>query len=252
MTATLEQNPHTTSNEYGTPWGQEMDSLESMLDGPQTETQEPLASAGSRIGNWLRKLAGSADSTAETFHDTKEAVASRLQAVGAAGINSLKKVGNVSKDVGLATVGAGIMVAEKAADSVQTYIDDQREAGQKAEQWAYQKTNEAIDFGRNNVARGREWIQAKREAAATRKAARRAKWAARLTAAKDFVTSTVDSALEAGATAAESVKNFTIETAERGRNTYHVARAVGAAALEGAKNAATETYTAHTDQNRVQ
>ena len=43
-----------------------------------------------------------------------------------------------------------------------------------------------------------------------------------------------------------------MNTVERTRETAHVARAIGAAAIEGAVNAAVATKQAHADQNKLQ
>ena len=112
------------------------------------------------------------------------------------------------------------------------------------------------------MSQAREWLQQKRDAALARKAARHAKWSARFNAvknattemigaAKDTVTGAAETAVDAGRNAMDRTKDAVTGTIERARETVHVARAVGDAAIKGAIRAGSNEYSAHTDQNKL-
>ena len=295
MTMTIEK-PSTdpnSNNEYGTEWV----NLESMLNVPQpnegeafqaettAEITSPQERAGSRIGNWLRRLAERIDTTIESAIDTKEAVRETLVSFGQAArrgaeaarsavvdtgaaivrgaeatrdtvVGAGVAVAHGAKEVGLTTVGLGVMGAESVASAVKNQYDKGEEAG-------YQATTAALEFGRDKMSQAREWLQQKRDAALARKAARHAKWSARFNAvknattemigaAKDTVTGAAETAVDAGRNAIDRTKDAVTGTIERARETVHVARAVGDAAIKGAIRAGSNEYSAHTDQNKLQ
>ena len=289
MTATIENTPtHSDNHEYGTDWA----SLESMLNDPRpnegealqeettAEITSPQERAGSRIGNWLRRLAERIDTTAESAIDTKEAVRETLVSFGQAarrgaeaarsavvdtgaaivrGAEATRDAGvavaHGAKEVGLTTVGLGVMGAESVAGAVKNQYNKGEEAG-------YQATTAALEFGRDKMSQAREWLQQKRDAALARKAARRAKWSARFNAvknattemigaAKDTVTGAAETAVDAGRNAIDRTKDAVTGTIEHARETVHVARAVGDAAIKGAIRAGSNEYSAHTDQNKL-
>ena len=276
MTMTIEK-PSTdpnSNNEYGTEWV----NLESMLNVPQpnegeafqaettAEITSPQERAGSRIGNWLRRLAERIDTTIESAIDTKEAVRETLVSFGQAArrgaeatrdtvVGAGVAVAHGAKEVGLTTVGLGVMGAESVASAVKNQYDKGEEAG-------YQATTAALEFGRDKMSQAREWLQQKRDAALARKAARHAKWSARFNAvknattemigaAKDTVTGAAETAVDAGRNAIDRTKDAVTGTIERARETVHVARAVGDAAIKGAIRAGSNEYSAHTDQNKL-
>ena len=276
MTMTIEK-PSTdpnSNNEYGTEWV----NLESMLNVPQpnegeafqeettAEITSPQERAGSRIGNWLRRLAERIDTTVESAIDTKEAVRETLVSFGQAArrgaeatrdtvVGAGVAVAHGAKEVGLTTVGLGVMGAESVASAVKNQYDKGEEAG-------YQATTAALEFGRDKMSQAREWLQQKRDAALARKAARHAKWSARFNAvknattemigaAKDTVTGAAETAVDAGRNAIDRTKDAVTGTIERARETVHVARAVGDAAIKGAIRAGSNEYSAHTDQNKL-
>lgn len=276
MTTTIENTPtHSDNHEYGTDWV----SLESMLNGPQpnegeafqapettTEITSPQERAGSRIGNWLRRLAERIDTTVENAIDTKEAVRETLVSFGQAArrgaeatrdtvVGAGVAVAHGAKEVGLTTVGLGVMGAESVASAVKNQYD-------KGEETGYQATTAALEFGRDKMSQAREWLQQKRDAALARKEARHAKWSARFNAvknattemigaAKDTVTGAAETAVDAGRNAIDRTKDAVTGTIERARETVHVARAVGDAAIKGAIRAGSNEYSAHTDQNKL-
>ena len=276
MTMTIEK-PSTdpnSNNEYGTEWV----NLESMLNVPQpnegeafqaettAEITSPQERAGSRIGNWLRRLAERIDTTIESAIDTKEAVRETLVSFGQAArrgaeatrdtvVGAGVAVAHGAKEVGLTTVGLGVMGAESVASAVKNQYDKGEEAG-------YQATTAALEFGRDKMSQAREWLQQKRDAALARKAARHAKWSARFNAvknattemigaSKDTVTGAAETAVDAGRNAIDRTKDAVTGTIERARETVHVARAVGDAAIKGAIRAGSNEYSAHTDQNKL-
>ena len=276
MTMTIEK-PSTdpnSNNEYGTEWV----NLESMLNVPQpnegeafqaettAEITSPQERAGSRIGNWLRRLAERIDTTIESAIDTKEAVRETLVSFGQAArrgaeatrdtvVGAGVAVAHGAKEVGLTTVGLGVMGAESVASAVKNQYDKGEEAG-------YQATTAALEFGRDKMSQAREWLQQKRDAALARKAARHTKWSARFNAvknattemigaAKDTVTGAAETAVDAGRNAIDRTKDAVTGTIERARETVHVARAVGDAAIKGAIRAGSNEYSAHTDQNKL-
>lgn len=276
MTMTIEK-PSTdpnSNNEYGTEWV----SLESMLNDPrpnegealQAETTAEITSpqerAGSRIGNWLRRLAEKADSTSEHIAEEKDLIRENLISFGQTAKGLAGEVRDTvisagaatiqgGKEVVLTTAGLGIMGAEAMANA----LADQYTKG---EEFGYAATTSALEFGRDKVSQTREWLQQKRDAALARKAARHAKWSARFNAVKnaaaeivdttkDTVIGAAETVVDAGRSALDRTKDTVTGAVERTRETVHVARAVGAAALEGAQRAGRDAYTTHTDQNRL-
>ena len=269
MTSTLETPRTTPSNEYGSEW----DDLQSMLEqndpapieAPEAQVP-PRERAESRIGGWLRRLAERADSTSERIVAEKDIVRDNLISFG----QSAKRIAErardgvadastamvgAAKEVGMTTVGLGIMGAEKAVGAAQNQYNQGEIAG-------YQAATAALEFGRDKASQAREWLQQKRDAALSRRAARRAKWSARRNAIKttgleavDFArtmaTQAAETVADTGRTAIDRTRSAVTNTVERTRETIHVARAVGAAAIEGARQASSEAYAAHSEQNKL-
>lgn len=279
MTSTIDKpSTYSDNNEYGTEWSQ-IAQLDAMLESPQAreadapqtidtheESTSPQERASSRIGNWLRRLAERVDSTSERIAEEKDIIRKNLISFGHAAQRIAEKTRNTvvdagtaalhgAKEVGLTTVGLGVMGAESAA----TAVTDQYTKG---EEFGYQATTAALEFGRDKASQAREWLQQKRDAALARKAARHAKWSARFNAvknattemigaAKDTVTGAAETAVDAGRNAIDRTKDAVTGTIERARETVHVARAVGDAAIKGAIRAGSNEYSAHTNQNKL-
>lgn len=279
MTSTIDKpSTYSDNNEYGTEWSQ-IAQLDAMLESPQAreadtpqtidtyeESTSPRERASSRIGNWLRRLAERVDSTSERIAEEKDIIRENLISFGHAAQRIAEKTRNTvvdagtaalhgAKEVGLTTVGLGVMGAESAA----TAITDQYTKG---EEFGYQATTAALEFGRDKVGQAREWLQQKRDAALARKTARRAKWLARFNAVKNATTEIVDTTkdtligaaetvVDAGRSTIDRTKDTVTSAVERTRETVHVARAVGAAAIEGARQASSAAYAAHSEQNKL-
>ena len=292
MTATIER-PTTQAQPDSNkePWSQ-LSELDALLDEPQdntgnqpAETLEstamPSERAGSRLGKWLRSLADRADSASNFITNEKNIVHENLVSLGQAAksvaettrstiIDAGAATLNVAKEAGLTTVGLGIMGAEKTATAMQDQFN-------KGEEFGYKATTAALEFGQDKVSQAREWLQQKRDAALTRKTARRAKWLARFNAVKESATellintrdvavgaietavdaglntmdrtkdlaiNAAEAATEAGRKAIDHTRDAVMNTVERTRETAHVARAIGAAAID----AAVSTKQAHADQ----
>ena len=277
MTATMER-PTTQAqlDSNKEPWSQ-LSELDALLDEPRDNTANqpaetlestttPSERAGSRLGKWLRSLADRADSASNFIANEKNIVHENLVSFGQAAksvaettrskvIDAGTTTLNVAKEVGLTTVGLGVMGAEKTASAIQDQFN-------KGEDFGYKATTAALEFGQDKANQAREWLQQKRNAALTRKAARHAKWSARFNAvknattemigaAKDTVTGAAETAVDAGRNAIDRTKDAVTGTIERARETVHVARAVGDAAIKGAIRAGSNEYSAHTDQNKL-
>ena len=277
MTATMER-PTTQAQPDSNkePWSQ-LSELDALLDEPRDNTANqpaetlestttPSERAGSRLGKWLRSLADRADSASNFIANEKNIVHENLVSFGQAAksvaettrskvIDAGTTTLNVAKEVGLTTVGLGVMGAEKTASAIQDQFN-------KGEDFGYKATTAALEFGQDKVSQAREWLQQKRDAALSRKAARHAKWSARFNAvknattemmgaAKDTVTGAAETAVDAGRNAIDRTKDAVTGTIERARETVHVARAVGDAAIKGAIRAGSNEYSAHTDQNKL-
>ena len=154
MTATMER-PTTQAQPDSNkePWGQ-LSELDALLDEPRdntanqpAETQEstttPSEREGSRLGKWLRSLADRADSASNFIANEKNIVHENLVSFGQAAksvaettrskvIDAGTTTLNVAKEVGLTTVGLGVMGAEKTASAIQDQFNKGEDVGDKA------------------------------------------------------------------------------------------------------------------------
>lgn len=271
MTLTIDKP--STAQDYGEhhdAWS-ELTTADTALESPQVaevhdESISPRERAGSRIGSWLRRLAERADSTSERIAEEKDIIRQNLisfgqtaQLIAEKTRNTVVDAGNAAlhgaKEIGVTTVGLGVMGAESVASAVKGQYT-------KGDELGYHATTAALEFGRDKVDQAREWLQQKRDAATARKAARRAKWSARFNTARNVTAQIIDNVKDSATGAAEAAMDIsrsaidrTTDTVtgavERTRENIHVARAVGAAAIEGARQASSAAYVAHSEQNKL-
>lgn len=183
-------------------------------------------SQGSRIANLLRSSANIADSGAEKWDNTKQAAKKRLSLIGRAAA----RFGSASRefaagarviatekalDVADRTTNKVLEVADRADDALFNAADSAKESVKAGATKAAEKTGEAIMNGIDKVGDkmislkegAKERLVSRMNAAFARRQARRERWAARITGAKESVSNGLDRSAELAMAAGRKLEN---------------------------------------------
>lgn len=254
-----------------------IEDLEVMLQRPSAErtvdadstpsaTESSITTQQSRLGNLLRRFADKADRKAEQFNDSKETATNTLRTIGRSALNVLREAGNGVQFGAEVAVGTGVFVTESIAQrtkdareafssAVESGITRGQELGGKAKDAVIDKIDSARDFKDSTVESAKDTIrelraqiseradasrqrrQARRDARQARKEARQTKRQERIDSFKSHVSGAVETARDTAAVVVETAKD---SRESLGREIL-IRRAVGAAALEAARQTAKST-----------